>query len=38
MSLSVAALAAEGKTIINGASAVDISFPGFFDIIGRLSA
>jgi len=38
MSMAVAALAAEGKTVINGASAVDISFPGFFDIIGRLSS
>ncbi|PKL52091.1 MAG: 3-phosphoshikimate 1-carboxyvinyltransferase [Nitrospira bacterium HGW-Nitrospira-1] len=38
MAMSIAALMAEGKTIINGASAVDISFPGFFDIIGRLSS
>ena len=38
MSMTVAALAAEGKTVINGASAVDISFPGFFDIIRRLSS
>lgn len=38
MSLTVAALAAEGRTVINGASAVDISFPGFFDIIGRFSS
>lgn len=37
MSMAVAALAAEGTTVINGASAVDISFPGFFDIIERLS-
>jgi 3-phosphoshikimate 1-carboxyvinyltransferase len=38
MSMAVAALVAEGRTLINGASAVDISFPGFFDIIGRLSS
>lgn len=38
MAMAVAGLAAEGETVINGASAVDISFPGFFDIIKRLSA
>ncbi|MDH4230623.1 MAG: 3-phosphoshikimate 1-carboxyvinyltransferase [Nitrospirota bacterium] len=38
MSMAVAALAAGGRTVINGASAVDISFPGFFDLIGRLSS
>jgi 3-phosphoshikimate 1-carboxyvinyltransferase len=38
MSMAIAALAAEGKTVINNASAVDISFPGFFDITGRLSS
>jgi 3-phosphoshikimate 1-carboxyvinyltransferase len=38
MSMAVAALIAKGKTTINGASAVDISFPGFFDIIKRLSS
>ncbi len=38
MSMAVAALIAEGKTVINGASAVDISFPGFFDIIGKFSS
>jgi 3-phosphoshikimate 1-carboxyvinyltransferase len=36
MSLAVAALAAEGTTTICGAGAVDISFPGFFDIIRGL--
>jgi len=36
MSLAVAAMAADGQTTINGASAVDISFPGFFDILDRL--
>jgi 3-phosphoshikimate 1-carboxyvinyltransferase len=38
MSMAVAALVAEGRTVINNASAVDISFPGFFDITGRLSS
>jgi 3-phosphoshikimate 1-carboxyvinyltransferase len=38
MSMTVASLAAEGRTVLHGASAVDISFPGFFDIIGRLSS
>lgn len=38
MSMSIAALVAEGKTTINRASSVDISYPGFFDIIRRLSS
>lgn len=38
MSMAVAAMAAEGKTTINGASAVDISFPGFYEILRRLSS
>lgn len=38
MSMAVAALAADGTTTINGSSAVDISFPGFFDIIKRLAS
>ena len=38
MSMAVAGMVAEGRTLINGASAVDISFPGFFDTIGRLSS
>ncbi len=38
MSMAVAALTAEGTTTINGASAVDISFPGFFDTLRRFSA
>ncbi len=37
MSFSVAALAAEGKTVIDGAEAADISFPGFYDTLRRLS-
>jgi len=37
MSLSIAALIAEGTTTINNASCVDISFPGFFEELERLS-
>ncbi|TAN44887.1 MAG: 3-phosphoshikimate 1-carboxyvinyltransferase [Nitrospirae bacterium] len=37
MSMAVAALAAEGKTIINNASCADISFPGFFERLGLLA-
>ncbi|MFA6054699.1 MAG: 3-phosphoshikimate 1-carboxyvinyltransferase [Thermodesulfovibrionales bacterium] len=37
MALSIAGLIAEGKTTINGMSSVNISFPGFFDIIRRLT-
>jgi 3-phosphoshikimate 1-carboxyvinyltransferase len=36
MSMAVASLRATGRTTITGASAVDISFPGFFDIMSRL--
>lgn len=38
MALAVAALAAEGTTGINGASAVEISFPEFFNTLKRLSS
>jgi len=38
MSMAVAGLAAEGTTKIRGASAVTISFPGFFEMLGRCSA
>ncbi|MEW6107874.1 MAG: 3-phosphoshikimate 1-carboxyvinyltransferase [Nitrospirota bacterium] len=38
MSMAVAALTAEGKTIINGASSVEISFPEFFSLAKRLSS
>ena len=38
MSLAVAALASKGKTTINGISAVNISFPSFFEIIRKLSS
>ncbi len=37
MALAVAALIADGESEINGTEAVDISFPGFFDELGRLS-
>jgi 3-phosphoshikimate 1-carboxyvinyltransferase len=37
MALSIAALVADGKTTINGISSVNISFPGFFDILKRLT-
>jgi 3-phosphoshikimate 1-carboxyvinyltransferase len=38
MSLSIAGLIAEGTTTIRGVSSVNISFPGFFQIIRRLTA
>jgi 3-phosphoshikimate 1-carboxyvinyltransferase len=38
MAMAVAALEAKGTTIIDGASVVNISFPGFFDIIKRFTA
>ncbi len=37
MALSVAGLIAEGTTIINNPSCVDISFPEFFGILESLS-
>lgn len=37
MSLSIAALVADGKTIINNASCVDISFPGFYDRLREIA-
>ncbi len=37
MALSVAALAAEGSTTLHGTSAVEISFPGFYEHLRRLS-
>ncbi len=36
MALSVAAVAAEGKSTISGAECVDVSFPGFFSILRAL--
>ncbi len=37
MSFAVAGLVAEGETVVEGAEWADISFPGFFDLLGRLS-
>ncbi|MCL5023605.1 MAG: 3-phosphoshikimate 1-carboxyvinyltransferase [Nitrospirae bacterium] len=37
MALSVAALLAEGTTVIHDASCVDISFPGFYEELRRLT-
>ncbi|WP_435095708.1 3-phosphoshikimate 1-carboxyvinyltransferase [Halarchaeum sp. P4] len=36
MALAVAALVAEGETTISGAEDVDVSFPGFFDVLYEL--
>lgn len=38
MALSIASLIADGTTTINNVSSVNISFPGFFDILRRLTA
>jgi 3-phosphoshikimate 1-carboxyvinyltransferase len=37
MSFSVAGLAASGTTVISGAEWADISFPGFFGLLGDMS-
>jgi 3-phosphoshikimate 1-carboxyvinyltransferase len=37
MALAVAALAASGETSIEDAECADVSFPGFFDLLERLS-
>jgi 3-phosphoshikimate 1-carboxyvinyltransferase len=37
MSFAIAGLAAEGETTIDGAQWVDISFPGFFQLLSRLT-
>ncbi len=37
MALSIAGLVADGTTTINGVSSVNISFPGFFDILKSLT-
>lgn len=37
MSIAVAALAAEGETVIADADCVNISFPGFFDLLNKVS-
>jgi 3-phosphoshikimate 1-carboxyvinyltransferase len=38
MAFAVAALAAKNPSRIDGADAVGISYPGFFDTLGRLVA
>ncbi|WP_251343922.1 3-phosphoshikimate 1-carboxyvinyltransferase [Haloplanus halophilus] len=38
MALSVAGLVAEGTTTVEGADHVDVSFPGFFDVLYDLGA
>jgi 3-phosphoshikimate 1-carboxyvinyltransferase len=38
MALAVAGLVAEGTTTIGGAEHVDVSFPGFFDVLAGLGA
>jgi 3-phosphoshikimate 1-carboxyvinyltransferase len=37
MSMAIAALVAEGPTVINNASCVDISFPGFFEQLKNIT-
>jgi 3-phosphoshikimate 1-carboxyvinyltransferase len=37
MSFAIAGLAAEGETTIHRAQWVDISFPGFFQLLSRLT-
>jgi 3-phosphoshikimate 1-carboxyvinyltransferase len=37
MAMAIAAMTAEGKTVINDVSSVNISFPGFFEILKRLT-
>jgi len=38
MALAVAGLVAEGTTTVAGAEHVDVSFPGFFDVLSELGA
>ncbi len=38
MAMTIAGLVADGTTAINGVSSVNISFPGFFEIIERLTS
>lgn len=38
MAMAIAGLTADGPTTITGVSSVNISFPGFFEIIGRLTS
>ena len=38
MAFAVSGLLAEGETTINGAECVDVSFPGFFEILAEVAA
>lgn len=38
MSFALAGLAAEGETVVNGAKWADISFPGYFDLLSKLTS
>ena len=38
MAFAIAALGATGPSTILGADAVDISYPGFFEVLGSLTA
>ncbi|HSM78254.1 MAG TPA: hypothetical protein VLT57_11530, partial [Bryobacteraceae bacterium] len=38
MAFAVAALAADGETVIRNAEAASVSFPGFYDVLRSLSA
>jgi 3-phosphoshikimate 1-carboxyvinyltransferase len=38
MSLAIAGLVADGETTVAGAEHVDVSFPGFFDVLAGLGA
>jgi 3-phosphoshikimate 1-carboxyvinyltransferase len=37
MAFAVAGLVAQGTTLIRGSDCVDVSFPGFFDVLGRVA-
>ena len=38
MALAIAGLIADGTTTIQGGSSVNISFPGFFELLGSLTS
>jgi 3-phosphoshikimate 1-carboxyvinyltransferase len=38
MALSVAGLVADDETTVTGAEDVDVSFPGFFDVLAGMGA
>ena len=37
MAAAIAGLLAEGKTVVRGAECIDVSFPGFSEILAGLS-